>query len=368
MADSAPEEPTRAWTVMPPPPTPQPVPDTPSEPQEPAPSNAAPTGTELPAAFPRKRRGRPPGRPNMTVRETDYEDNVLVQAWNAAKLDRTLTVVPIFIRDALTESVMSHESQRNIFRMPSREMIYYVQGWITARHIASKRPSYVNGLLIHSRGADVPTSCNQCVERRAKNALGPFLTCRSLQGSFHNSCSNCKWFDNTSLCSLYTGPKPNRKRKAKELTAPVLPATQANGTETNSNGDSPESATPNPTTENTEQLGTEDINQTSPPDLSGLPYDASFDHNDASQHQADISMGGTDTAQQHPEQSGSPAQEVNEEAPQPDEEQQATTSVSDEQTGESPVDDEAEHEDEGDTNSVDAQLAAQLLPELSRQE
>ncbi|KAK3343692.1 hypothetical protein B0T25DRAFT_304227 [Lasiosphaeria hispida] len=179
----------------------------------------APDVPDMPAAFPKKRRGRPPGRPNMTVREADYEENPLVQAWNAAKPDRAMTVVPIAIREALTEKALVHDTQRAIFGLPSREIIYFVQGWITARHIASQRPSYVNGLLIHSRGQDAPSSCLQCAERRDKNALGPFLTCRILMGSYHNSCSNCKWFDNTSTCSLYTGPKPNRKRKAKEPAA-----------------------------------------------------------------------------------------------------------------------------------------------------
>ncbi|KAK0639207.1 hypothetical protein B0T16DRAFT_238091 [Cercophora newfieldiana] len=178
-----------------------------------------PPPPDMPAAFPKKRRGRPPGRPNMTVREADYETNPLVQLWNAAKSDRPMSVVPISIRQALTEDALVHDTQRNIFRQPSREIIYFVQGWITARHIASQRPSYVNGLLIHSRGQDAPLSCAQCTERRDKNALGPFLTCRVLPGSYHNSCSNCKWFDNTSSCSLYTGTKPNRKRKAKEVIA-----------------------------------------------------------------------------------------------------------------------------------------------------
>ncbi|KAK4455085.1 hypothetical protein QBC34DRAFT_465038 [Podospora aff. communis PSN243] len=174
---------------------------------------------DMPAAFPKKRRGRPPGRPNMTVREAEYEGNPLVQAWNAAKSERPMSVVPIYIRQALTDAPLVHDTQRQIFRLPCREVIYFVQGWITARHIASQRPSYVNGLLIHSRGQDAPLSCAQCTERRNKNALGPFLTCRVLPGSYHNSCSNCKWFDNTSACSLYTGPKPNRKRKAKEAVA-----------------------------------------------------------------------------------------------------------------------------------------------------
>ncbi|KAK3372750.1 hypothetical protein B0T24DRAFT_241827 [Lasiosphaeria ovina] len=173
----------------------------------------------MPTTFPKKRRGRPPGRPNMTVREADYNSNPLVQAWNAAKSERTMAVVPVMVRNALTESSLVHDTQRAVFRLPSRESIYFVQNWITARHIASQRPSYVNGLLIHSRGSDAPISCSQCAERRNKHALGPFLTCRTLPGYYHSSCSNCKWFDNTSVCSLYTGPKPNRKRKAKESAA-----------------------------------------------------------------------------------------------------------------------------------------------------
>ncbi|KAK3397119.1 hypothetical protein B0T20DRAFT_454424 [Sordaria brevicollis] len=177
-------------------------------------------GGDLPAAFPKRRRGRPPGRPNRTVREDDYQENPLVQAWNAAKEEQPLQAVAIRVKDALTTQSLVHDTQRAIFNdCPSREYIYFVNGWITARHIASQRPSYVNGLLIHSRGTDAPVQCNQCAERRTKNALGPFIVCRILPGSFHNSCSNCKWFDNTSACSLYTGPTPNRKRKAKALSS-----------------------------------------------------------------------------------------------------------------------------------------------------
>jgi hypothetical protein len=171
--------------------------------------------TDIPRSFPQKRRGRPPGRPNTTVKEADYEDNTAVQQWNVCKVDNPIAAVAINIRDAFAESLLTRDPQRAIFKLPSREFIYFVQGWITSRQIASQRPSYVNGLLIHSRGKDSPRSCDQCAEKRTKNALGPFLTCRVLPGHFHDSCSNCKWFDTTSSCSLFTGSKPNRKRKAK---------------------------------------------------------------------------------------------------------------------------------------------------------
>jgi hypothetical protein len=168
------------------------------------------------AELPLKRRGRPPGRPNTNIVETNFESNPHVQLWNSSKVDHSIPAVAINIRQAIPESVLTHDTQRAIYRLPSREYIYFVQGWINARQIASQRPSYINGLLIHSRGEDSAVSCLQCIERRTKNALGPFLTCRTLPGTFHNSCSNCKWFDNASACSLFTGPKPNRKRKQKD--------------------------------------------------------------------------------------------------------------------------------------------------------
>ncbi|KAK3314887.1 hypothetical protein B0H66DRAFT_576946 [Apodospora peruviana] len=250
----------------------------------------------LPAAFPKKRRGRPPGRPNMTVREADYEQNELVKKWNTAKSARAISVVCVHIRDALDESVLIHESQRAVFQMPSREIIYFVQGWITARHIASQRPSYINGILIHSRGSDSPLACSSCVDRRAKNALGPFPSCRQLLGRFHNSCSNCKWFDNTSTCSLYTGPAPNRKRKAKEIAATP---TMANG----ASGEGPVAPPP--------------------------PQPEHLNHHDYSQYQAQQQQSSAGHAEQ-------------------------STSLS-----------EGEDEEEGDASSVDAQLTAQLLPEIN---
>ncbi|KAL2265311.1 hypothetical protein VTJ83DRAFT_6411 [Remersonia thermophila] len=195
-----------------------------------SPSHPQQQAAAIPDAFPRKRRGRPPGRPNATVREADYSDNPLVQAWNAAKVERPIPAVAVNIRDALSEQSLNHETQRALWRLPSRETIHFVQGWITGKHIAAQRPSYINALLIHSRGQDAAVSCVQCQQKRARNALGPFLTCRVLPGSFHDSCSNCKWFDNTASCSLYKGPRPNRKRKPKnQLEAPPPPQQRQQG-------------------------------------------------------------------------------------------------------------------------------------------
>ena len=165
-------------------------------------------------ALPKKPRGRPPGRPNNSVNEELYRDNLLVQQWNAARLG-PVKVVPIDIRAALTENMLQFNSQRNLFHAKcSHQFIHYVDGFITPSKIANKRVSYVNGLLIHSRGHDAPDLCSACARRKAANTLGPFLECRIVEGHMHNSCSNCKWYDTASECSLYTGTRPNRKRKA----------------------------------------------------------------------------------------------------------------------------------------------------------
>ncbi|KAH6851052.1 hypothetical protein B0I37DRAFT_444985 [Chaetomium sp. MPI-CAGE-AT-0009] len=295
---------------------------------------------EIPAAFPKKRRGRPPGRPNATVRDADYEDNPLVQAWNAAKGDRAVPAVSIYIRDALTEQSLVHDTQRNIFRMPSRETILFVQGWITAKHIASQRPSYVNGLLIHSRGQDSAVACVQCAEKRSKYALGPFLSCRVLPGSYHNSCSNCKWFDNTASCSLYTGPKPNRKRKAKEQ----LPPPPTEGVGPASNGD-----------------GVNGNSHVSPSTVGGQGDVAlgSQPHSRPQlQPEADMAPIQTTHSEAHTEISGS---ELLEAPSQPD-------SLTDSHyvLRKPSQDEDAESADDGDADFVSVQLAAQLLPELQR--
>ncbi|KAH6620897.1 hypothetical protein B0J18DRAFT_491251 [Chaetomium sp. MPI-SDFR-AT-0129] len=327
---------------------------------------ATPTDTApapAPGAFPKKRRGRPPGRPNATVRDADYEENELVKIWNASKTEPAVPVVSINIRDALTEQSLVHDTQRTIFRLASRETILFVQGWITAKHIASQRPSYVNGLLIHSRGHDAAVSCAQCVEKRGKGALGPFMVCRVLPGYYHDSCSNCKWFDNTSSCSLYTGSRPNRKRKAKEL----LPAPE-------SGGDAAADAEGTTATATDVDHGEATKSSSSARQQDG-PVDPKLGATGLPQPDAD--MGGVSSLDNE-----SPQQEEQKETPAGDEHDQdhdgddsADPSPSDShshfQLGPSATardqDQEGEGEDEEeDSGFVAAQLAAQLLPELHR--
>ncbi|KAF1814162.1 hypothetical protein P152DRAFT_412723, partial [Eremomyces bilateralis CBS 781.70] len=63
--------------------------------------------------------------------------------------------------------------------------------------ILSHRPSYINAILIQSRGTAAPTACTECVRR----GLTPFPECRRAIAHFSDCCGNCKWRDHGTRCS-----------------------------------------------------------------------------------------------------------------------------------------------------------------------
>ena len=72
-------------------------------------------------------------------------------------------------------------------------------GRIRPAQIGSHRPSYINAVLIQSRGVRPVRPCVQCTNR-----LSPFPECRHKPGHFGGACGNCKWPDRGSHCSLWT--------------------------------------------------------------------------------------------------------------------------------------------------------------------
>ena len=60
------------------------------------------------------------------------------------------------------------------------------------------RPSYLNAVLIQSRGSAGMT-CDACTERPDR---GPFTDCRRVRGHFDGACGNCKWRDHAARCSV----------------------------------------------------------------------------------------------------------------------------------------------------------------------
>lgn len=60
---------------------------------------------------------------------------------------------------------------------------------ITPEQVRHARASYVNALLIQSRGVLMEAHCTRCQAGR-----GPFPECH-VQGHFGGCCGNCKWPD-----------------------------------------------------------------------------------------------------------------------------------------------------------------------------
>ena len=89
-------------------------------------------------------------------------------------------------------SLLSHA----LLALPGRR-VFYKRGAIRPDQMASKRQSYINGVLIQSRGRFVNPPCRQCRTR----GMRPFLSCRRAPGHFGGCCGNCKWRDHAASCT-----------------------------------------------------------------------------------------------------------------------------------------------------------------------
>ncbi|KAM0123306.1 hypothetical protein ACHAP3_011236, partial [Botrytis cinerea] len=92
--------------------------------------------------------------------------------------------------------------QLAVLAMPGHP-VPFVRNRITPAQVRSMRASYINGLLIQSRGVLVEGSCGECRRR----GLTPFPECRRVEGHFGNSCGNCKWRDHGIRCVRSDRPR-----------------------------------------------------------------------------------------------------------------------------------------------------------------
>ena len=78
---------------------------------------------------------------------------------------------------------------------------------VTAVRLHCRQPSYVNALLVQSRGESSATDCDSC-HRELGFACDrkPFPECRHLPGHFGGVCGKCKWFDHSARCSVQDLP------------------------------------------------------------------------------------------------------------------------------------------------------------------
>jgi hypothetical protein len=89
-----------------------------------------------------------------------------------------------------------------VLRLPGCS-VAWVRGSITLPQILSHRPSYINAILIQSRGRPERRACLTC--RRSISGPRPFPECRRVPGHFGGACGNCKWRDHASRCTVRDG-------------------------------------------------------------------------------------------------------------------------------------------------------------------
>ncbi|KAI9704577.1 MAG: hypothetical protein M1820_005490 [Bogoriella megaspora] len=79
----------------------------------------------------------------------------------------------------------------------------YANSSVTQERLDTYRQSYVNGVIIQSRGLVNKTSCEACAKMERKGRCRPFADCRSMAGFWKGACANCKWNENGQRCTLF---------------------------------------------------------------------------------------------------------------------------------------------------------------------
>lgn len=125
---------------------------------------------------------------------------VLYDAWAAALAlaDAKNPEQPTIICGERQLQILIHNNlQWAIFNLPGRH-VPFVRGRITEAQVRTARHSYINAILIQSRGVLTAPPCAACLR---PNGLRPFPRCVHAPGHFGSCCGNCKWRDHAARCS-----------------------------------------------------------------------------------------------------------------------------------------------------------------------
>jgi hypothetical protein len=114
-----------------------------------------------------------------------------------AQADQDLVLI---VRGQQMAAFVHSPQGRAVLALPGQDMVF-VRGAITPAQVGSHRPSYINAILIQSRGTLVPGQCISC--RASRRGPRPFSDCRRVPGHFRGCHGNCKWRDHASKCSVY---------------------------------------------------------------------------------------------------------------------------------------------------------------------
>ncbi|TGO31512.1 hypothetical protein BHYA_0615g00010 [Botrytis hyacinthi] len=135
--------------------------------------------------------------------EFNRPSEMALQLYNAANAAAAANQNPVLLIGGQALAQYCHNSlQLALLAMPGND-VAYVRGRITPAQVRTMRSSYINGMLIQSRGILVEGSCGECRRR----GLTPFPDCRRVPGHFGNSCGNCKWRDHGIRCVRSDRPR-----------------------------------------------------------------------------------------------------------------------------------------------------------------
>lgn len=133
----------------------------------------------------------------------------------------------LYVGGQQLEPFCHNDLQRAVLALPGRNVII-VRAAMQEYQVRSHRPSYINALLIASRGVEQVYPCQHCV--RSAIWYGgwprPFPLCIKLRGHFGGSCANCKWPDRAASCSIRDEGSPGGDD---EDGLPDLPAAAGSG-------------------------------------------------------------------------------------------------------------------------------------------
>ena len=110
---------------------------------------------------------------------------------------------------------------RAALALPGGVDVPFVRGAITPAQVGLHRDSYINAILIQSRGVVQAPVCEACADPGI--GLTPFPECRRIPGHFGGACGNCKWRDHGARCSLHSKPQ-NKKGGKGQLQIEAAPA------------------------------------------------------------------------------------------------------------------------------------------------
>ena len=92
-----------------------------------------------------------------------------------------------------------------LLAMPGGVVEFVPNGSVNAASIDKTRNSYINAIMIQSRGSPLSAPCTQCFERWSRGRNTPFPVCHAIAGHMGGCCGNCKWSDWGKRCSYSSG-------------------------------------------------------------------------------------------------------------------------------------------------------------------